>query len=125
MADNNKKIIFVYNITSDLRKRIAEYGKAKIRRNMHKCKLHALTNEQFTKKRGWRKFLNSLPYETEFVYKDELEDKYPQIDVKLPAILVKTGRGVEVLLNAKDFENISTIDDLKASILGVLTKGIR
>ena len=111
---NDTELLFAYNADSGLGNALVDYGKKYLQPSKYDCQLCMVTYGPFGMKSDWKKFVKTLPAPAVFLHKDELRDKYPAIDIALPAVVtVKAGKLDRVLLDRSEFQNISSLDDLK------------
>lgn len=113
-----KKLIFVYNAQDGFINGILDSLHKKISPKTYPCKLCAITYGNFSMHPEWKKFLDTLQIEKEFLHKKEFINTYPSFaDLKLPVVLLQD-KNIEVLISAEEFLKINTIDELKRIIEG-------
>ncbi len=78
------------------------------------CRLCALTYGPLGMKRAWAETVAGLPYPVEFLHRDEWKERDPENPVALPAILLLSEAGVESLVSASDFRELTTLSALQA-----------
>ena len=124
VAASKQKIIFVYNADSGLGNALLDFGKKYLSPDNYACALCKVSYGPFGMKRDWKTFVKSLTYTSQFLHKDEFREAYPDIKTTLPAMIMLSGSKHEVLLNARDFEHIHSLEDLKTAVRGVLAKHV-
>ena len=120
MSKNKPKIIFVYNADSGVGNALLDYGKKYIQPSKYNCQLCMITYGPLGMKRDWKKFINNLSIETEFLHKDELNKKYPKIEISHPSVLIVSDSKVDVIVSSSDFEEIDSLEGLKKAVRSVL-----
>lgn len=105
------KIVFVYNADSGIVNGLFDSLHKTFRPKTYSCNLCALTYGLTSMKKDWKQFLDSLPYEITFLHRDEFKKHYPDVKVKLPAILLND-IVVSVLVSAKELNQIKNLDEL-------------
>lgn len=117
-----QKILFIYNADSGFGNMLLDYGKKYISPETYECNLCMVTYGAFGMKREWKAFVQQLPYDVVFLHRDELRSAYPFIKVSYPAAVIvneKTNT-YETLINAKEFDTISSLSMLQEKILKTL-----
>ena len=78
------------------------------------CDLCSLTHGNFSEKKIWKKFRESISHELQFVYKDEFLKKYRDntIAFRFPIILEKKESEFVVLMDADELSMIASIEEL-------------
>jgi hypothetical protein len=123
MLKNKKsQIIFVYNADSGLANSLIDYGKKYISPSKYDCQLCMVSYGPFGIKKDWKTFVGSLPYTVSFLHKNEFKKNYPRIEVIVPAMLIVSGSRVDILLDAKSFEEIHNLEELKTKVNESITK---
>ncbi len=110
-------LVFVYNADSGVFNTLADVAHKIFSPQTYACNLCALTHTATGMRSEWRRFLDSLDRPLEFLHADELKARYAVADVPLPAIFIRDGENVEVLIDARSINACRTIDDLKQLIL--------
>jgi hypothetical protein len=108
-------IVFVYNADSGLFNTLSDSAHKIFSPETYECNLCAITHSVFGMKTEWKEFLNSLDTSLEFVHKDELKEKY-DVDVPLPAIFLKSGEKMKLIVESKQINECENIADLKQLI---------
>lgn len=66
-----QKLLFVYNADNDLFSSVADMAHKIFSPATYQCHLCALTYGNFLIKKEWKLFIDSLPIESRFIYKDQ------------------------------------------------------
>lgn len=76
------------------------------------CKLCQITFSGATMNKLWKQYVAGLDIPTVFLHKNEFEQSVSNINIKYPAVLLKTGTSFKTLLSAEDFSKIRDLGDL-------------
>lgn len=113
MDKKPEKLIFIYNADSSVFAQVSDAIKKVVTPKKYQCNLCMITYGTVSMKDEWKKFLDTLPLEKEFIHKDELKNKYPKLaNLELPAVLISNNKKLEVLLFAKDINEQKSLQDL-------------
>jgi len=74
-------------------------------------------------KQEWKAFIATLPCEVIFIHKDEFQQAYPSITLAEPGLVQISEDQTTTLLDAHDFQNIQSLDQLKTMVSNVVKKG--
>ena len=110
------KLIFVYNANSDLYSAVTGFAHKILSPSTYQCNLCALTYGSISMKQEWKYFIESLPIETVFLYKDEFEKQY-KIQAALPAIFVAVDGVIKEIITRTEIESCSSLQDLKSAVI--------
>ena len=118
MKNNIKDtIIFVYNADSSVFAQVSDGVKKIAAHDTYQCNLCRITYGAVSMKDEWKMFLDTLPFEKEFLHRDEFGKKYPELsEVKLPAIFIFQNNVLHPLASASDINMQKDIEWLKALI---------
>lgn len=106
------KLVFVYNADSGVFNLLSDIAHKMFSPETYSCSLCALTHTNFGMKKEWRKFLESIDAEKEFLHADEFKDKYNFKETALPVVFKKVGPDLEIIIDAVEINKCQTIDDL-------------
>ena len=104
-------LYFVYNAKGDIFSVVGDFFHKSLSPKTYPCKLCDLSYGIFSKKKAWKKFLDSLDVDYEFVYKNKL-DRFNQEIKEFPIILIGNEDEVEVFLSRKEINNTENIESL-------------
>lgn len=116
------KLLFIYNADSGMINALMDQGKKYLTPSEYACQLCMVSYGPFGMRKDWKKFTKELPYEIEFLHKDELQNTYPTIETSLPAMVLLSNENADVLLDKEDFNTIVSLDDLKTAVLKALER---
>lgn len=106
-------LVFVYNADSGLFNLVTDFAHKLLSPNTYSCNLCKITYSQFAMKKQWKSFVESLPYECEFLHRDELYEKYGEKQQVLPALFIKTDQGLKLAISSEEINRCEDIDSLK------------
>lgn len=108
------EFIFVYNADGNFFAGLTDFAHKIISPQTYACSLCKITYGNFAMKNEWKQFLAGLPQQKTFLHRDEFHRHYPQFaDVVLPAILVRQGESIKVLVPAEEINGQHDIQQLK------------
>ncbi|WP_266206038.1 hypothetical protein [Pontibacter kalidii] len=108
------KLLFVYNAETGFFNKLTDFAHKIISPKTYPCSLCALTYGNFTIFPEWAEYLDKLPQQLEFVYKNEW--KHADVCHKFPVVALQTVEKVEVLLTAEELGSMKTLEALKARL---------
>ena len=113
------RLQFVYNARTGFFNKLTDFAHKAVSPHTYNCNLCALTYGTFTMKQEWAKYIKSLPFEVEFIYKDEWERRAFQ--AKYPLVALQEGeKEAEVLLTAAQLNKLKSLQELKRAIQAAL-----
>ena len=111
-----EKLIFVYNANSGKANALLDFGKKYVAPSTYDCQLCMISYGPFGMKKDWKQFTESLPYDVSFLHKDEFEKQHPEAHIDPPGLLYLSDTGYQTLLDAQDFDNIASLEELKKRV---------
>jgi len=120
----NSKLLFVYNADSGLSNALLDYGKKYLSPSKYDCRLCMLSYGPFGMRKDWKQFVASLPYDAEFLHKDDFAKRYPLEGFSFPAVLVLKDEKIEVLVSSEEFKSIATLTALIDTVKSKLTTSL-
>jgi len=118
---NDKKLVFVYNADSGVVNIVKDFWHKLLRPSTYQCNLCAQTFSAFGMKKDWKKFINKLDIEAEFLHKDEFEGKYEISDAVYPSAYLKNGNTFDLLINQDEMNGVKSLDEMEALVLSKLS----
>ena len=76
-----QQLIFVYNADSGWFNSLTDAVHKMVSPSTYQCSLCALTYGNVSMKKEWREFIESLPFDVLFLYKDEFIKHYKKINI--------------------------------------------
>ncbi|HEX9721823.1 MAG TPA: hypothetical protein VGA53_01020 [Candidatus Paceibacterota bacterium] len=108
-------LVFVYNADASPFALLSDTFKRIVVPKTYPCNLCMVTYGPLGMRKTWKAFLDSLPYEKEFLHRDEFRKQYPNMaDVQLPAIFTKQNSGLHLLVSAQEINQQKNIPGLIA-----------
>jgi hypothetical protein len=104
-----KELVFVYNARSDLFSKITDFAHKIISPATYSCSLCSLTHGSLGMHGEWATFIQSLPYQISFLYKDQVE-AHPKVD--LPQVWLRDGAHKKVLIEAAELKAMPSLEAL-------------
>ncbi len=118
---NDKKLVFVYNADSGVINIVKDFWHKLVRPSTYQCNLCAQTFSTFGMKKDWKKFINNLDIDAEFLHKDEFEEKYEISDATYPSAYLKNGNAFDLLINQEEMNGVKSLDEMEALIVSKLS----
>ena len=123
MTKNKDKLIFVYNADSSVFSQVSDAVKKIVTPSKYECNLCMVTYGAISMKNEWREFLDALPFEKEFLHRDEFQKQYPELEsTKLPAIFISQNNTLNPLVSADEINIQKDIIGLKNIINGKIKR---
>ena len=110
---NEKKLIFIYNADSGAASVVKDFWKKILRPSSYECNLCLQTFSLFNMKKSWKGFIQNLEIETEFLHRDEFEEKYEINDAKYPSAYIQENGDFTLFITQDEMNAVKTIDELK------------
>jgi hypothetical protein len=114
---NDKKLVFVYNADSDVISLVKDFWKKILRPSSYQCRLCGVTYGAFSMKKDWKKFINNLNIDTEFLHRDEFEKKYDLKDAKYPSAYLHQDGKLTLLISQEEMNSVMDLDEMEALVL--------
>ncbi len=116
MAQINAQVLLIYNAEGGILNALIHAVHKQFRPQTYPCSLCALTYGPVTMRKQWREFLDGLPNEIVFHHSDDFAEAYPQLDVPLPAMMVRdAGKQPEMLIKSQQLDAMTELDELVAA----------
>ena len=111
-------IIFVYNADSGLFNGLKDLIHKHVSPATYPCSLCAITYDNLGMRQEWRRFVQSLDREVEFLHRDELADRYGIRGLTLPAALRHDkDQSPKVWLTAEQINSCKSLADLQGLVV--------
>jgi len=119
MTKNKGKLIFVYNADSSVFSLVSDAVKKIVTPNKYECNLCMVTYGAVSMKDEWKEFLDALPFEKEFLHRDEFYKQHPELkSTKLPTIFISQNNTLNPLVSADEINMQKNTKDLKELLIG-------
>ncbi len=106
--------MFVYNAENGLAHKAFDFLHKIVSPATYRCSLCAITYGNFRMKKDWRQFVEELPYQVVFRYKNDFMKEYPR-QKDFPSVYFFTGNSLRQLISAGEMEGIE-LEELKGLI---------
>ena len=113
---NIKKVIFVYNANSGLASVVKDFWKKILRPSSYDCNLCMQTFGIFGVKKDWKKFIQGLNIETEFLHKDEFEKKFDIKDAKYPSAYIQNDGNLDLFITQDEMDDVKSLEEMETLV---------
>ena len=111
--DNVKKIIFIYNASDDLLSVSFDFIHKIASPSTYQCSLCKVTYGNFRMHQEWKNYITSVPFEIEFLYKNNYLDYHENLMAEeFPVAYKYDGNSYEVFISKNEFDLCDNLDDL-------------
>jgi hypothetical protein len=122
MNKNEKKLVFIYNADSGVISLVKDFWKKILRPNSYECNLCMQTFGAFSMKKDWKSFINNLNIDTEFLHRDEFENKYHIKDAKYPSAYILENKNLKLIISEDEMNSVKSLDEMEILVLEKLNK---
>ena len=119
-----EQLIFVYNANGDLLSSVTDFAHKLLSPSTYQCHLCALTYGNFLIKQEWKSFIENLPVQTLFLYKDEFEKQY-RIETDLPTAFISANGAIREIITRQEIESCQSLDELRNIVTEKLKKNVQ
>ena len=71
----------------------------------------------FGVKKDWKKFIQNLNIETEFLHKNEFEEKFPSIkDAKYPSAYIQDDGNLALFITQDEMNKVKSLEEMEAIV---------
>ncbi len=117
------RLVFVYNADSGPVSALMDAVHKLVSPQTYACSLCFITYGPVAMRTEWKRFIEGLPYPSEFLHRDQFRDRWPELDVPLPAILMQEGeRAPDVLVGADEMAREQSVAELIALVEAALAR---
>lgn len=116
MNPSPPSILFVYDADSGLIAGLKGYLRQVVSPDASRCTLCRLTCGAAGMKEAWRRFVDGLPLRAEFLHRDHMATRYPQATTAYPAVFLRRGAHLALLVAAEEILACPGLDDLMGLI---------
>ena len=111
-----EELVFVYNADSGIFNALMDSLHKIFSPSTYDCNLCAITYSAVRMKREWKSFIDGLPVPVHFLHKDELKKQFNRDDLSLPSVLVLRENSLEVLIEAREINQVWSLEQLKGLV---------
>lgn len=108
-----KKVIFVYNANSGLASVVKDFWKKILRPSSYDCNLCMQTFGIFGVKKDWKKFIQDLNIETEFLHKDEFEKKFEITNANYPSAYIENNGNLSLFITVEEMNTVKSLEEME------------
>jgi hypothetical protein len=106
-------LIFVYNADSSLYAQLTDAAHKVLSPDTYQCNLCKITYSAVVMKKEWKEYVQTLPFQTQFLHRDEFRKEFPTLNqVLLPVILLGEKSEVSLLISAEELNAQSSLPGL-------------
>lgn len=111
------RLVLVYNAEAGIAAGLMDSIHKLVSPATYPCSLCAVTYGPVAMHGRWRDFLRTLPYRAEFYHRPDFRAAFPAAaDTPLPLVGLARGGDLEVLLPARELDDLSELDALMAAL---------
>ena len=110
-GEDESELIFIYNAKSGIVNEFLDFAHKIISPSTYNCNLCAISYGNFTMKKKWSDYINSLPVRSTFTYKDKVSE-YGYNNIELPSIIFRNGSKSKVIISSEEINKLKKIDQL-------------
>ncbi len=114
-----RELVFVYNATSGFWNGLLDAGHKLVSPRTYACHLCALSYGALSMRREWAEFIQNLPHDVRFAYRDQVERDGIEVPA-LPALLENSQGAWRTLLDKGQIDACATLADLSQCVLTAL-----
>ena len=111
-----RKLVFIYNADSGILNALKDAVRKAFAPKTYECSLCAVTYGPVSMKPEWRRFIENLPVEVEFLHRGEFTDRYGRSDIRFPAAVWEKAGSVEPVLTAEEINSCGSLEELKTKV---------
>ncbi|MGB0869598.1 MAG: GTPase [Flavobacteriales bacterium] len=114
-------IVFVYNAKNGLLNSVMDSLHKIVSPSTYSCHLCSISHGSFGMHKEWAEFLEQLPYNIRFLYKDDMIGQLPEFrNEKLPAIFLISKGETNVIVNQERLLELD-LDGLKKELSDIMS----
>ena len=114
MKTKNKTFLFVYNADSGLWNGALDVMHKVFSPKTYACNLCGITYGALSVKKEWAEFIDKLPFETEFLHRDEFQTRFDD-KAELPAVFMLENDAIQPFISAEQMNQMD-LKQLKNAI---------
>ena len=122
MISNGRILVFVYNADSGAINLVKDFWKKMLKPSSYECNLCMQTFGTFGVKKDWKKFITSIEIDTEFLHKDEFEEKYNILDAKFPSAYLNENGKLTLIISSDEMNSAKSLDEMETLVLSKIKK---
>jgi hypothetical protein len=107
-----ERLLIVYNAEAGIAAGIKDSIHKLLSPDTYPCSLCALTHGTLRMDPAWKAFLARILIDVRVYHRPDFRDRYPDLAIALPAILLERGRAAELLIGNEELAGIGSLDAL-------------
>ena len=108
-----KKLIFIYNASDDALSVSFDFIHKIVSPDTYQCSLCKVTYGNVSMHNEWKEYIEILPYEIDFLYKNNYNQFHPNLFVdEFPIAYKYDGKSYQEFISKKEFDLCENLDDL-------------
>ena len=108
-----KKLIFIYNASDDALSVSFDFIHKIVSPGTYQCSLCKVTYGNVSMHNEWKEYIEILPYEIDFLYKNNYNQFHPNLFVdEFPIAYKYDGKSYQEFISKKEFDLCENLDDL-------------
>jgi len=111
-----KRLLIVYNAEAGIAAGIKDSIHKLLKPDTYPCSLCALTHGTVRVDPAWKRFIARVPMDVRVYHRPDFRERYPDLDIELPAVLVEEKRDAQLLIPASELRGIASVDALIARV---------
>ncbi len=115
-----QKIVFVHNANSGFMSMMIDGLHKNFKPSTYQCQLCSLTWGRASMKQEWKEFTKSLPYPVDFLHKDQLNERWPDLKTTLPAVFIEKDGKLGEIITTEQFDRMTELEDLMKAVTSAL-----
>lgn len=111
-----ERLLIVYNAEAGVAAGIKDSIHKLLKPETYPCSLCALTHGTVRMDPAWKRFLDRVPMDVRVYHRPDFRERYPDLEIALPAVLTERGRDPRLLIEAEELRTFGSVDALIARI---------
>jgi hypothetical protein len=111
-----ERLLIVYNAEAGIAAGIKDSIHKLLKPDTYPCSLCALTHGTVRMDPAWKRFIARMPMDVRVYHRPDFRERYPDLAIDLPAVLMERGREPRLLIGADELRTLSSVDALIARI---------
>ena len=105
-------LLFVSNSNSGVLPQIKNYSDHSLASRGDGCHLSALTYSPVGMKKEWKRFIREQKLPSRVLDREEFRAEFGSIAMTFPVVLVRTHRGLSILISTEELNRCRSLEDL-------------
>ena len=109
-------MLFVYNLDKGSLADIRNHLHSTVSAQTPQCNLWALISSPVGMKKSWKRFTSELGVPVQYLYRDEFAVEFGPLKFPFPAVYLKVGETLKVMITSEEINRCAATDDLIAIV---------